>query len=576
MSLFSLLIAGCASVSVAPVESAQEQAAAALLREGKYSEAAQAYQAFATGVRSPIRDRAMVRAADAWERADDTAAARQALAQSNRRKLTGDDAFLHDVLSAQFLFVDGRAAEALALLNQSNGSVPAAEQVRWHSLRARVFQATGMNFELAGEYARLAEGLSSKESAASARNIQRLLGTVDSHALAAKSAALVANDSLYPFAAHELSKRGLPLPHPYQPRSSTLTSAFPAAEPDGYRPPTRLAVLLPRGNFSSASAGVRDGILAAYYGEHRRRPTIKFYDSTGTADGARKALAKAVAEGAQMIIGPLAREEVSGVFENDRAGVPIIALNRGQNPPPPGNASFALLPDEEGFAAADRLADRGLLNVLVLTQNEDNAQRALAAFREQLRVRGGKVVAEIIVNDNPTELAAQIAKLSATAQAPPSAIFLTMKAAPARMVAAQLSTSTLAALPRVASSLILNGGGISLRLDAELDGIEYPELPWLLDAEVGLPDASAIVGKLSSTRGPARRLFAFGYDAYQLAVYFDRLGSDPGFSLRGATGELRLDTLGLMQREPMWAVFSGGRPHRAPDHVPVPNAAGTP
>ena len=41
-----------------------------------------------------------------------------------------------------------------------------------------------------------------------------------------------------------------------------------------------------------------------------------------------------------------------------------------------------------------------------------------------------------------------------------------------------LKTSALAGLPRVSTSQILSGA--SARADIELDGIEYPELPWLL------------------------------------------------------------------------------------------------
>jgi outer membrane PBP1 activator LpoA protein len=49
-------------------------------------------------------------------------------------------------------------------------------------------------------------------------------------------------------------------------------------------------------------------------------------------------------------------------------------------------------------------------------------------------------------------------------------------------------------------------------------------------------------------------------DAWKLAVYFDRLSTDPSYSISGATGDLRLDSFGIVQREPAWAVFSGGRP----------------
>ena len=63
--------------------------------------------------------------------------------------------------------------------------------------------------------------------------------------------------------------------------------ARPAAERDGYRPPRKLAVLLPMtGQLATAASPVRDGLLAAYYAERRDRPELAFYDTLGTPAGA--------------------------------------------------------------------------------------------------------------------------------------------------------------------------------------------------------------------------------------------------------------------------------------------------
>src|SRR5690554_4426393 len=68
---------------------------------------------------------------------------------------------------------------------------------------------------------------------------------------------------------------------PAEPQDTTLRnahwqfddSARPPAKRDGYRPPLKLAVLLPlSGDLAKAGASLRDGLLASYYGEHRTRP----------------------------------------------------------------------------------------------------------------------------------------------------------------------------------------------------------------------------------------------------------------------------------------------------------------
>jgi outer membrane PBP1 activator LpoA protein len=348
------------------------------------------------------------------------------------------------------------------------------------------------------------------------------------------------------------------------------TDAFPPGE-DGYRPPARLAVLLPMsGSLASAGQSVRDGFLAAYYAEPRNRPVLKFYDSAGTGAGAQAAMAKALADDNQMIVGPLTREEVNAVLGSAGA-LPMITLNRGSQPPPRGSASFALLPEDEGVFAANRIADRGMRHVLVIASRGESAQRSVVAFRNQLQARGGSVVGEVPVAGEIPDLNTQLSGFMA-AQVPPQAVFLALDAAPARTIAAQLKASSLAALPKVATAQILNGGGG--KGDAELEGIEYPDLPWLLSQGGGLPDASALSKSLPSARGGGQRLFAFGADAWRLVAYFERLYNDPSYSLPGATGELQISLHGGVTRTPAWAVFSGGRSRPAPSVAPAPRNGG--
>jgi outer membrane PBP1 activator LpoA protein len=146
-----------------------------------------------------------------------------------------------------------------------------------------------------------------------------------------------------------------------------------------------------------------------------------------------------------------------------------------------------------------------------------------------------------------------------------------LKAAQAQFVLAQVRASPLSGLPRLATSSIVGAG----KSPSELDGIEFPELPWLLNQSDALPDADALAHSLPSARGASQRLFAFGRDAWSLVGYFERLQSDPAFVLNGATGRLRIDSIGALQREPAWAELSGGRPRPAPDRRSRDDAGNT-
>ena len=172
--------------------------------------------------------------------------------------------------------------------------------------------------------------------------IDALLSQLDNATLQAEAAALPVGDPLYNYVGRALLRRGLPLPRPFD-RSAWQFDASnrPPAAADGYRPPLRLAVLLPlSGELSKPAAAVRDGFLAGYYGEDRRRPEVRFYDTHGTVGGSLSAYEQAVSAGNDFVVGPLGREQVSALFGRAELPVPILALNRGTVAPPAGNASF--------------------------------------------------------------------------------------------------------------------------------------------------------------------------------------------------------------------------------------------
>jgi outer membrane PBP1 activator LpoA protein len=145
------------------------------------------------------------------------------------------------------------------------------------------------------------------------------------------------------------------------------------------------------------------------------------------------------------------------------------------------------------------------------------------------------------------------------------AIFLAARGAQARLFAPQLRVAGIYDLPIVATSTIVGGGGAGTRMDRELDGIEFTELPWLVSDRPGLPPREPIAKNLDSARGAGARLFAFGMDAFRLAGQLEHLASDPNAWIDGATGNLRLDGFGQVQRTPAWARYVNGYVQPAPD-----------
>lgn len=549
-----LLAAGCASVAPAPSADPGHAAAIALLEQGQARQAAQQLEALAATARNGQRHALLADAAFAWREAGDEARARSLLAQVEARRVGGVSRARLALLRAELALADGQVPVPL---DGDPALLPTGQQARWQLAQGAALEAAGDAIGAAAARARADAGLQGQAREDNRRAIERLLSGLDDATLGARAAALPAGEPLYNFTARALLRRGLPLPRPFDRDPAWNFDDRPPAAADGYRPPRRLAVLLPlSGPLSTAAASVRDGLLAGYYGETRQRPEIRFYDTAGTPAGALAAYARATAEQADFVIGPLSREEVGAVFGQASAGVPTLALNRGNVPPPPGHATFSLAPEEDGVAAADYLVAREHRRVLVIAANDENGQRAAEAFARRLAERGGEVAATVRVGEQPGDVSAQLVQAAAAGA---DAVFLAMRGPQARALVPQLALAGLGAKTRVATSQLTSGTGRAEE-DAVLDGIVYPTEAWPVRGAAQLPSAQRAAELVPTARGPAARLFAFGYDAWRISAYLERLATRADGELRGATGTLRLDGFGAVLRQPAWATFSGGTP----------------
>jgi len=558
LSLLLVLCAGCATSTLSPQASPAQAAAIALLEQGKPREAAQQLEAQALVATGAQRSRLLADAAFAWNEAGDAARARSLLAQVTPRQLAGAEKSRHQLLTGEFALADNQPAQALQALGEAAPGLAPDYQARWFLARGKALEATGHPVEAAEARSRADAGLAGAARSDNQREIMRLLASLDDNNLRARAAALPAGDPLYNFAGRALLNRGLPLPRPFDRAPASFdTSKRPPADRDGYRPPLKLAVLLPlTGNLATASASVRDGLLAGYYAESRHRPDIEFLDTAGTPGGANAAYDRAVAAGADYVVGPLGRDEVSALFSRPSLSVPILALNRpaDSREAPAGSVGFSLAPEDDGIIAAEYLLAHGQRNALVIASSDDNGKRAATAFRERMATRGGQVAGSISVADAPGDVSMQIRNYAAA-----DSVFLAVRGPTARALAPQLALAGLAGKPRVGSSQLVLGTG-KAEEDVVLDGVAFPSERWTSFGMPGLPSAATVATTLPTARGPAARLFAFGYDAWLITAYLEPLAAGSEGGLRGATGTLHLDGFGNILRTPAWSTFSGGHP----------------
>ena len=595
--LVALALSGCVppAAQKSPAEVAASQQADVLIQQGKFDEAAQAYLALAqTGSN---RDHYQLLAAEAYRQEGQLDRAAPLLDGIRRQRLTGDEPSRLDLLQAEWALKQHNAPKALQLTTQPNISVPPALQLRLLELRSQSMQQTGDFWGAARTRVEMDGQLSGLDQAQNRKQIVSLLTQLGIDPLKQRAAAMQPSDRMLPWVNEALTQLGVAVAHPAPALEQEVGTMLPGEGTnvrEGFKMPSRVALLLPTsGNLASAGTAIREGFFAAYADSahnHMPRPPVRVYDSAGTTAGAIKAYQQAVNDGAQLIIGPLTRGEVSALFGLQQLPVPLLALNHPDDKslPASGVSEFGLLPETEGAQAADHMAEAGITNAFVIVSSDDFAQRAAKSFKAELEARGGKVAGTGNLGSG-VNFASTISGLgmptdSGDASAnKDSGIFISMRPQQARLLLPQLRLARVN-LPVVGTSHIYAGVD-DAGANRDLEGVEFCDSPWLFDVQPGLPNHGDIAGQLPAARGTSARLFAFGMDAWNLAPYIDWLRAHPGSYLPGASGQLTSDQFGRIRRVLVWAKFQDGlaRPlngslqmDTSPALAPPTDASGSP
>jgi uncharacterized protein len=582
------LLTSCAEVEVergaaqAPPAAGAEQA----YSQGDFDGAAQSFMALADA-NSDERAHYRLRAAEAYYENGEIDAAAHALDGIKPRRLGDEENVRLRLVEAEIALARQTPGRALELLNFGDGELQAPLRLRALELRARAEAANGQGFTSARTRATLDRLLGGADRLQNETQIAATLQSLPPAQLKDQAAALPPGDPLQPWLNQALRKSGQALPQVMMRPNQAVGALVPDQNNDmqreGYRPAHLIGLLLPSESAIKAVAqSVRDGFFAAHFADKNpQRTEIRVYDSGGTAQEAVAAYAKAVADGADHIVGPLTRDAVSGVFAQGHLAVPILALNQPEHgeTPPPGSAAFGLVPDTEAAQAAEHMLERGITRAVVITATDDWAERAALAFRAQMESRNGQVINEARLTEGEVNFSTMIHQVlagvatSKSAPALPGAlaqpagvvesdmgIFISMRPQQARLLLPQIRLAGYSGMPVFATSHIYSGD-YNPGLDRDLDGVEFCDAPWLFDTAAGLPKRSDIVRSLDSARGAGGRLFALGLDAYALLPYMDWLAQHRDSYVPGATGQLAEDNLGRIQRLLIWAQFDNGAAH---------------
>jgi outer membrane PBP1 activator LpoA protein len=375
----------------------------------------------------------------------------------------------------------------------------------------------------------------------------------------------MARNPMHAGAALENWKRSFPQ-HPANDSVLTLAQSQIAAATEF---PDQIALLLPlSGRAESVGVAVRDGFIAAYLQqEPATRPRLRIYDvAAETVAGAYR---HAIEEGAGFVVGPLTKEDVAAVVPVNGAKTPELALNFLADSVSAGRDfyQFALLPEDEARIVARRLiAENKLRGVTIIAEGE-LGNRVQKAFAEELALHGGAVLDGGRFDASRSDfsdivkqiLQVHIAKGEpGTHRSGVDFVFVEGGAGAVRQIVPQLKFNYAGDIPVYSTS---DGFEPDPSANADLDGMSFPDMPWMVSADPVTGQIRDSVRAAWPTR-TARlgRLYAFGFDAYRLVPALKSKTISAAGSIAGVTGKLYLDSGNRVRRDLLWVQIKNGSP----------------
>jgi outer membrane PBP1 activator LpoA protein len=371
--------------------------------------------------------------------------------------------------------------------------------------------------------------------------------------------------------------------YPNHPANELLTQIVLPELGVGLEYPQHIALVLPlSGRLQSAGVAVRDGFLAALLQQDpSRRPVVDVYDSDQL--GAVTAYQKAIAEGAQFIVGPLLKDEVTAVALSGAVTVPTLALNQvnDEASKPALLYQYSLDPEEEARQVAQRVTNDGHMRGLVLLPNNDWGQRVFRAFDDELKTLGGTIAGMRFYDPGERDFSGPVARLLLVDESRARAnalnatlgthlefearrrndvdfVFIGAQPLQGRLVRPALQFHRAGDLPVYSTSEIFEPDE---QANSDLEGVMFPDMPWVISPDAVSTELRNALNRYWPVRARGRgRLYAFGFDAYRLIPLLKAGEFGRAHAIPGMTGLLSIDEQGRVHRQLDWARITDGRP----------------
>ena len=340
--------------------------------------------------------------------------------------------------------------------------------------------------------------------------------------------------------------------------------------------PKSIALLLPtNGTLGPFGRAIRDGIIASHYHQNGKAE-IRVYDTSN--QNVLDLIDRAAVNGAELIIGPLDRNNVNTLALQSSLPVPVLALNRSIEQAKSSDIyQFGLAPEDEMVQVADQAFSDGNKKVLALFPDSAWGNRNFETFKSHWLDLGGTIVdsssyssqksyadlVKSLLNVDESELRSTSLRrivgkrfeFTPRRRQDIDFIFLLGDPAQARGINPTLAFFYAENIPVYSTSHVheLDDSKID---SIDLNGIRFCDIPWKI-AE-GDPVQLSIKKAWPLSQAQMAPFFALGVDAYRVYPRLEQLKKIRTNKIFGSTGVLQLDKNNIITRKLMWAQYRDG------------------
>jgi len=355
-------------------------------------------------------------------------------------------------------------------------------------------------------------------------------------------------------------------------------------------PIQNIAVLLPlSGAQKSAGLAAQQGILSAYKNDSANK--VYFID-TNTVDWTT--LATQFSESSiDHVIGPLLKTNVETYLDLSEQQielqVPSLFLNLPSNKVLTSYQTvLSMRPEDEAIQAASTLSQQNYKAPIILSHQDRVSKRLATAFSQQWQILTGNVVDIVYfnqgkqmqaslkealdVNASQTRIKQLQSRLKHNIKAESrnrrdiDMIYLIGSAAQTRLIKPYIDVNTspfASIIPVFASSRSHSNFDYNHNNNGstnDLQGLTFTQMPWLLTSK----QQNKNLAQLSHQLWPKRtdslsRIFAMGYDSYNLLNKVTLMQQAPYIRHFGQTGVLRLNNSNVLTRSLIWGRYQNDK-----------------